>query len=352
MTTPLKNYWYIHKAEMGKLVGREILQASGLDALQSLTDAHRAAMREDLIYKELADDFLQKAEVQSLSHQLLSHGAEAAGLFVHHDSFWCNGVTKYSRGDVIPQGKQRPFIHGKVVTGNGEIRLELPINPEHLMSSSASSYLSKQIRLFVLGHVVRLETDRIIGRPLAIASADFNFNDDAAKHELRRVWYEFGEVKCGEIDSFKRVVDLDEPPTLDELKALKDIREDDVKGAFAEIIGEPYVGTDWGGEQSDLFSARLKFAGREINAAFAFKGPGMRQRLTIANMGKNGDQALRLAQEPAELLVVQHWREIDPQVRKLMRALVAEHLGQRMFCLIDGADTWRILKAYGKCGIN
>jgi len=104
------------------------------------------------------------------------------------------------------------------------------------------------------------------------------------------------------------------------------------------------VPKDWAGETSDLFTSRLSIDHEPITAAFAFKGPGQRGPLHPADMGKRGDQALRLAQEPADLLVVQHHNAVTAPVRNLLSA-VARQFGKR-FMVLDGAATAMIFRAY------
>ena len=71
--------------------------------------------------------------------------------------------------------------------------------------------------------------------------------------------------------------------------------------------------------------------------------------MTLTHLGKNNDQIVRLSHEPAEVLIVQHAHEIRSAVRETLRAF-ATSLGtvRRRYCLIDGADSLRILQAYGK----
>jgi hypothetical protein len=63
-------------------------------------------------------------------------------------------------------------------------------------------------------------------------------------------------------------------------------------------------------------------------------------------MGKRGDQAVRLAQELVDILVVQHHSAIVAAVSKLLSAL-ARQQGKR-FMVIDGASTAILLRSYGK----
>ncbi|MDB5425812.1 MAG: hypothetical protein JWQ29_3228 [Phenylobacterium sp.] len=107
---------------------------------------------------------------------------------------------------------------------------------------------------------------------------------------------------------------------------------------------------DWGGEKSDLYTANVILAGKRRASAFAFKGPGQSGKLTIARMGKNGDQAVRLLREPASVFVVQHWREIDSEVIDLIRSLAIARsatTGEPIFyCIINGQDSDRLVRAY------
>jgi hypothetical protein len=54
------------------------------------------------------------------------------------------------------------------------------------------------------------------------------------------------------------------------------VREETVKNAFAILIGESCVPKDWGGERSDLYTTRAIIGGRQVSAAWLFKGRGHR----------------------------------------------------------------------------
>jgi len=116
------------------------------------------------------------------------------------------------------------------------------------------------------------------------------------------------------------------------------------------ILGEPGAFKDWGGEDSDLYSGRLRLNGKRHAAAFAFKGPGEPGALVPGRMGKNGDQLSRLFRQDADVFLVQHWREIKPSVLEMMRNLaVAKSVatGQLIrYGIIDGNDTERLRRAY------
>jgi hypothetical protein len=128
--------------------------------------------------------------------------------------------------------------------------------------------------------------------------------------------------------------------------------EDEIQAAIEEILGMSFHTKDWGGEISDLYSTYVQFGGRRTAAAFLLKGRGKRRKqMTIADCGKNGDQIVRLFDSPAELFVVQFVGAISEALIKDVETKV-EHRrfqGRRAwFLILDGQDTARLLRAYGK----
>ena len=156
-------------------------------------------------------------------------------------------------------------------------------------------------------------------------------------------------ISIDEITSFGRVKSIVRQ-SVENIVPLK-IPEETIKQSLAQIIGEKYTQRDWGGEKSDFFTTRLNIGGKRIPTAFLLKGSGTRGKLTIKKCGKNGDQILRLLEEPAELFIVQHVDEIDSAVTNLLKKLVSEKSAGKkklFYCVIDGIDTARILLAYNK----
>jgi hypothetical protein len=166
--------------------------------------------------------------------------------------------------------------------------------------------------------------------------------------QRQRETYE--QITVDELDSFNKVktVTADAVANLVPLK----IKEDQIKAWFAEIIGEPFTQKDWGGEDRDLYSNRVKFRNKRIPTAFLLKGPVVKGSLTAAKCGKNGDQILRLVKAySARLFIVQFVGKIHPNLIDTFEAHVAyeSRKGKKLlFCIIDGIDTARILKAYGE----
>lgn len=128
--------------------------------------------------------------------------------------------------------------------------------------------------------------------------------------------------------------------------------EDEIQTAIEEILGMSFHTKDWGGEISDLYSTYVQFGGRRTAAAFLLKGRGLgRKQMRIADCGKNGDQIVRLFESPAELFVVQFVGAISEAVIKDVETKVEHrrfHGKRAWFLILDGQDTARLLRAYGK----
>jgi hypothetical protein len=157
------------------------------------------------------------------------------------------------------------------------------------------------------------------------------------------------ELFVEDIDSFCEARNI-QPQ---EVKALLPLNlpKDEIQTFFEEIIGENFHQEDWGGELNDLVTSQVKVSGKRIRAAFLLKGNGTKGKLTIAKCGKNGDQIVRLVEAPVDLYVIQHIGEIDQRViydlRSKIQLKVSE--GQKcQMCILDGTETARILRAYGK----
>src|SRR5690606_12741036 len=83
---------------------------------------------------------------------------------------------------------------------------------------------------------------------------------------------EWQTVSPRQIDQFAHV-DFDAPVSRSDLEALRDVPEAEVKAVFAQLLGEPVIPKDWGGEQMDLWTTRLLVDGVQLSAAFLLKGP-------------------------------------------------------------------------------
>jgi hypothetical protein len=152
------------------------------------------------------------------------------------------------------------------------------------------------------------------------------------------------------IDSFRRAAEVS-PQSVAAISRPLALPERDVKRLVAEIIGEPYVAADWGGEADDLSSDRVLLGGRRVATSFIFKGPGEKGTLTLAKMGRNGDQLDRMLSQPADLFVIQHCEAVSTAVRRHLRrgiiALRATGNKRAVGSVWDGSDCARLFVAHG-----
>ncbi len=162
-------------------------------------------------------------------------------------------------------------------------------------------------------------------------------------------------VFIDDIDSFAevgRISAADVSDLLDDAVYL-DMLENDIQVALEAILAVPFHKKDWPGEENDLY-ADIKLDGKRIAAAFALNGRGKANGMRILHpkhCGKNGDQIGRLFQSPAQLFVIQFVGEVAEAVIKEMeeKAMYRQLRGQEAhYCVINGQDTARLLRAYGK----
>lgn len=153
------------------------------------------------------------------------------------------------------------------------------------------------------------------------------------------------QIYVEEIDSFQEVsiinaedLDVDLP---------LEMYEEDVKDNLREIIGEPFDQDDWGGERNDLFTNRVLVDGERVETAVMLKGPSVSSEMHMSDAGSRGDQVQRLFESPANLFIVQYNGKFEDRFIQHVRQQ-AQIENADMYCLMDGIDTARVLRAYGK----
>ena len=156
-----------------------------------------------------------------------------------------------------------------------------------------------------------------------------------------------------DIDSFSKVRDVNPGAVADVLKEGRiELAEEHLQLALEQILNVSFHRLDWGGETNDMYTANVLVNGARTATAFALKGKGCKAReLTIADCGKNGDQLVRLLESPADLFVVQYVGPVSDAVIKDIDGKVEHRRGlgkPGWYCVIDGQDTARVLRAYGQ----
>ena len=341
--------WYLNQRRVIELLSALNL-AADIKAIMASTSSGDA-LQQNMVLSLLKDgltNWLHAANPPTLGRLIVTGKLQLGTVFTHYANYYCKGLPQvrealHTGSSPVPMAEAYAKLDG---FQPGQ-KISFRFHHEHLTSNSSWSQLSGQRRLLVLGAATSIADDLIEAIPWIIANPLPDLFRPCTV--IGEHWNYRLEVHVDSIDSFARVRDVPPPRGKAALDRLRDIREQDIKTAFAEIIGEPDVPKDWGGERSDLFSTWVRLNGERISTAFAFKGRAKFHPMKMADLGKNGDQINRLFTEPAQLLVLQHCHQITPEVREMMRAFAQQMGNPRLFCLIDGYDTLRLLQAYGKC---
>ena len=216
-------------------------------------------------------------------------------------------------------------------------------SPEHLTCVSAQVKLSGKSRVFIFAHIDDVAREYVALRPIIIA--DKVLVDKEFQRDCSFINSSF-RIMPEEIDEFKNML----PHTFQlDINELKNYSEEQVKTWFAEIVNEHNVPKDWGGEYSDLSTTHIHLHEKRLHAAFVFKGPAKFHTMKMNDLGKNGDQIVRLFQEPADICILQHCNYISAAVIHTMEAFASRIYMPKYYCILDGIDTLRLLKGYKKC---
>ncbi|TML00278.1 MAG: hypothetical protein E6G34_01965 [Actinobacteria bacterium] len=163
-------------------------------------------------------------------------------------------------------------------------------------------------------------------------------------------------LRIDEIDSFATVRAIDARAVAAFSTPLQ-INERVIKHCVHTVIGDPYIGRDWGGERSDIESDRVQLGGRRVASAFLLKGRSVQGPLYGSELGKRGDQIVRLLSQRAQLSVVQHVHEVPNETRDQLRygVIALRTTGavpNAQASVWDGVDTARLLLAAGYIGTD
>lgn len=333
---------YLNVRRLAELAGNEAVQRAvgGFSSIQP-HDKLVANARLGVVGRVLRDWLWQNREqVERFERLILTGKLKRGSLFVAERDFYCRNVAPRVRPSRVPSRMTARFA-----LPDRAVELRLMTHSDHVAPGSGGALLTGRASgIFVVGVVNK------VGRKVVEANAIFAGQCvDLASTDLfsQSPWHTAVHVE--QINEFSRCAEQAFPREY-ELKKLKAIPEVEIKKAFARLLNEDAVPKDWGGERSDLFTTRVRVEGRRVSASFAFKGPAKFHPMTLADLGKNGDQIDRLLTEPAELLVLQHCHRVTAPVLNMMKAYSNQIGNQRAYCVIDGGDTLRILRAYGLCG--
>lgn len=324
-----------------EVVGATEISAAAQRPLFNNSDERVDAMRDA---RRVARRLLQSGAFPNITAEIASSARDGERLLgVTWDVFTFRGVAQaYTRARDGKRDQPGSFS-AKLALDEAIYSASGNLDHHHYYSDTSMSVLSGRKRMLVAG-MFEFRGDEVAIEPYVIG-------------ELVRETGAFaigfaGEVRVypAQIDAFRSALERATPATKRDLDVLLTMPESEVKKALAEIIGEPFVPKDWGGEKSDLQTNRITISGKPISAAFILKGPAVRGEMHPRDLGKRGDQLVRAFDEPADLIVVQHCGKIANTVVRQAEALAYDPRRPRRYCILDGADTAVILRAHGKLG--
>jgi len=287
-------------------------------------------VRIDHIYSEAVLIFCREVGIQTLQHNL----ATGTG------HLFCS-VEKL--GPCPDAYDKTRVISEWLPPENNELKVEFHYSTAHIHSDTTRSRLHDGNHVFaIVAHLLKFDGTCAIFDPLLMGAPWLREKNEPPTFDIMWYGYDFFENFLEDFDEFRRVKDI---PSPNDVEPMRYISESAFKQCIAKILGDA-VQSDWGGETSDFYTAHIHLNGKSKTAAFLLKGPARFAPMNLNHLGKKNDQIVRLAKEPAQVLFVQHCHDVTSSVRDTLRAFAVQPGNPRRFCIIDGRDSLRLLKAY------
>ncbi len=323
---------FVHKRKIETILGEKgmCLVDEAISNLPALPEWQRT-VRIDHIYKDVILKFCETLGIKTLEEALATGPGQGMLICSTETLASCKNVYDSERAVSVwvPRRKYPK-------------KVEFHYSTQHVSGSTLREHLYKGSEISIVAELHDIRDDLLVLHPILLGFPWLRV--EVADWELKaQFWrYRFFENFIEDFDEFSKVRDIQQP---EDITPMRDISEHAFKKCLATVLGDE-TSNDWGGESSDHFTSNLHLNGRRVTAAFLLKGPARFSPMGLNHLGKNNDQIVRLAQEPAEVLIVQHCHEIKPAVRSTLRAFSVRPFGSRRYCLIDGKDSLRLLIAY------
>ncbi len=332
--------WYVNTGRIVQVLGEGCFTKEMAGRLKRVAGSQMEKGLLVAMMSELTVDFIRTHSIRPLEQMLIQGTLNTGSLFTFDARFRSKGLSardcNSNGGNVTLKCSLKDFGVPKEIV--------IKFHQSGLTTDSAWGALSGQPSVFVTGYVDEISDNTISCRPLVIG----DLVESVGAHSFESKFSGSLEIRPEEFDAFSGV-DFRRRIATKELDQLKCVSEDRVKKAFADILGEPDVPKDWGGEQCDLYSSKIVVDGQRTVCAFAFKGPSKFKPMEPSDCGKNGDQIVRLFDTGADVLVLQHCHAIKPAVRRTMEAFArSDFKKMRRFCLFDGYETLAVLKHFDR----
>lgn len=293
-------------------------------------DDHFKNLMIDDFSMKIAISYINNSNIPTLNELLLKNEIIEGTVFTYDKAFFFKKISS--------SGIEKRKFHIKLQEYE-DLILSGEFSTEHYTCNTALSKLTGKSRVFLLGIISGKEEKNITIRPLIFA-------EKILVDEVNNIPYPINQCRIfpEQIDQFKNISNIND----DNFEILSKIPEKDIKKYFGEILEEKNVTNDWGGEISDLYTTNMIYNGVRKRAAIIFKGPAKFHPMTIQDLGKNGDQIFRLFSESADIYILQHCHHVTSAVEAHMEAFATKNFILRNYVILNGVDTYKILKAYKK----
>jgi hypothetical protein len=323
---------FVHKRKIQTIMG-----PSGMSVVDSMVARIPATLPEwqmtvriDHVYKDVFLEFCKIHGIKTLGEVM---AAERGHMICSTETFApCKNIYDVDRATSVWVPKRK---YGR--------RVEFRYSTNLVASDTLRSVLYQGGQISVIAELHKATENLLVFHPILMGFPWLRSNDPEWQDKVMWWNHDFFENFVEDFDEFSQVRTIDKPA---DFLPMKDISEHAFKKALAQILGDS-TGVDWGGETSDHFTSHIHLKGHRVAAAFLLKGPARFAPMALNHLGKNNDQIVRLAKEPADVLIVQHCHQITPAVRATLRAFAVQPYGARRYCLIDGRDSLWLLQAYG-----
>lgn len=326
--------WYISSQRVTELLPIEGLPRPCREALTA-PRTHDNSLRLAMMLEPTMLELLGSGNAPALHELAALDQIEVGRHFVIEARFRSSGLAAASRSSTVTLTSD---VDG-ILAGR---TLRVTFGKDGLTCQTAHFHLQGRPRVFVFAVISAVSESEVTALPVFVADLVFRGEGILALPVSSGLEIHPSDVhEFAEVDFRKRIDRAD-------LGKLRSVPESAVKEVLADIFGEFEPPKDWGGEQCDLFSSNVTVRGRRRTAAFLLKGPAKFHEMTPADCGKNGDQIYRLFNTGAELMVIQHCHRVSPAVRRTVEAFaLAESRGDVNFLILDGSDTFRLLRSRG-----
>lgn len=326
--------FYLSRDRVLSLIDTEKLQPLHLQALQGAD----VPMATSILTNAVGAHLLQAIAAGGVRtlQQMAVDGSLTEGVpFIYNGHFYGKGFGADNKkpGLKLTEQLDEP-LEGK--------KLILEFSKNGLVNDTAYTRMSGSTRLFAYAYVAEITDDTVRAIPYAIGDLV------TRRTPMSLPFASTLQLRPNEIQQFSGIDPMWAPSTV-EFARLADVAERQVKETIADLLGEHDVPADWGGEESDLFSAELLVGGQRRTGAFLLKGPAKFHEMMPRDLGKNGDQLYRLFNTPADIYIVQHCHKISPAVRKTIEAFALQRslTAPCRYVIMDGYETARLLRAAG-----